>query len=226
MPPADAALELDAPDDRHARRDRLGPYALILGVGLLLAAVVIISDDRDPVVWAIPILVLTALALVVLTLLDGRPEQRRMQRAAGDLGLRHEPARTLPPVTPLLAAVKEPRTAQTLEGDLDVGQPPVRLARVRVKGVDLAICLTDLPGSAHALEDPRGLLEGTGVEAAPGTPDRATAAWLADHPLRLGYATGDDALVVFCPASRSADAPLRGLLDATRELHARLTNAL
>jgi hypothetical protein len=35
VPPADAALELDAPDDRHARRDRLGPYALILGVGLL-----------------------------------------------------------------------------------------------------------------------------------------------------------------------------------------------
>ena len=224
MPTADAALE--PATDRGSARERLGLRAAILAAGLVMAAVIILTDDRDPVVWAIPILVLTTLALVLLTLSDGRPEQRRMQRAASDLGLRFEPARTLPPVTPLLAALKEPRNAQTLEGDLDIGQPPVRLARVRVKGVDLAICLTDLPGSAHALEDPRGLLEGTGVEAVPGTPDRATAAWLADHPLRLGYATGDGALVAFCPVARSADAPFRGLLDATRELHARFTHAL
>jgi hypothetical protein len=224
VPTADAALEPDA--DRGSARERLGLRAAILAAGLVAAAIIISTDDRDPVVWAVPILVLTALALLLVTLADGRPENRRMDRAAADLGLRHERARTLPPVTPLLAALKEPRSAQVLEGDLDVGQPPVRLARVRVRGVDLGICLTDLPGRPPGLEDPRGLLEGTGVEAAPGTPDRATAAWLADHPLRLGYATGDDALVVFCPAPRSADAPLRGLLDATRELHARLTHAL
>jgi hypothetical protein len=224
VPTADAALEPAA--DRGSARERLGLRAAILAAGLVLAAVIVVSDDRDPVVWAIPILVLTVLALVLLTLVDGRPEQRRLQRAARDLGLRHEPARTLPPVTPLLAALSEPRNAQTLEGDLDIGQPPVRLARVRLRGVDLAICLTDLPGSASGLEDPHGLLEPTGVAAAPGTPDRATAGWLADHPLRLGYATGDDALVAFCSAPRSADAPFRGLLDATRELHARLTHAL
>jgi hypothetical protein len=212
-----------APSERSAARERFGPYALVLTVGLLVAAGAAIGADRDPLAWALPALVLTGLALVVITLMDGRPEERRLDRAARDLGLRHERARTLPPVTPVLAAMKEPRTVQTLEGDLDVAAPRVRLAQIKVGSVPLAVALTDLDGRDQALEDPHGVLEAAAIAAPPAPADPPTAAWVADHPLRIGYATGDDALVVFCPVRRGEDAPFRGLLDATRELHARLT---
>ena len=215
----DADLDVQ---QRTGPRDRLAPYAIVLGIGLAAATGIVLADDRDPFAWAMPVLVLTALLLVLITLVDGRPEARSLDRAAGELGFRRERARTLPPVTPLLAAMKEPRTVQTLEGDLDPGQPRARLARARIRGVDLALCLADLPGSPHALEDPHGVLEATGIAAPPGTPDHGTATWLAEHPLHPGYATGDDALVVFAPVRGREDVPWRVLLDAARELHARL----
>jgi membrane protein implicated in regulation of membrane protease activity len=220
VPPVDAALDRDP--DRAPARERFGPYAVVLAIGLVAAGAFAAGAERDPLAWAMPVLVVTALILVLITLIDGRPEERRLERAARELGLRHEKARTLPPVTPLLAALKEPRTVQALEGDLDVAGPRVRLATVRLRRIDLAVCLTDLPGHPHALEDPHGILEPTDLTAPPATPDAATAAWLADHPLRLGYATGDDALVVFCPVAQRDAPPLRFLLDAARELHLRL----
>lgn len=209
--------------DRAPTRERLAPYGIVLGLGVTIAGGIALSAERDALAWALPILVVTALLLVLITLIDTRPEQRRLQRAAADLGLRHQAARTLPPVTPVLAAMREPRTVQALEGDLDAGGPAARLAEIRLAGVRIAVCLTDLPGRDQGLEDPHGVLETTGIAAPPAPADRDTAAWVAGHPLHLGYATGDDALVVFCPVRPREDAPLRALRDATRELRPRLT---
>ena len=211
--------------DRSASRESAGPYAIVLGVGVLAVIGIFFGADRDPLAWSMPVIVLTLLLLVLIRIIDVRPQARTLERAAGDLGLRHERSRTLPPVTPVLAAVKEPRTVQTLEGDLEPGAPRVRLATVRAAGVPLAIALTDLAGADQALEDPHGVLAETPIASPPAPADAQTSAWLAEHPLRLGYATGEDALVVFAPvASRSAP-PLGELLEATRELRRRLVDA-
>lgn len=220
MPPADATLTSRAP----ARG--LGPYAVVAGLGVLVAIGIAFGADRDPVAWMLPPLVVTALLLVLIRLIDRRPEERRLGEAAERLGLRFERARTLPPVTPLLAALPGARSVQTLEGELDVAGPPARLARIRLRGVDLAICLTDLPGSSDGLEDPHAILGRTGVVATPAAPGPDTTRWLRDHPLRIGYATGDDALVVFCPAARRDPEPFEDLLLAARELHPRLPGRL
>jgi hypothetical protein len=216
------ADSLSAPDPAGSARNGYVPYAIVAAIGVLVVIGIFIGADRDPLAWSMPIIVLTGLLLVLIRIIDVRPEARGLEKAAGELGLRHQRARTLPPVTPVLAAVREPRTVQALEGDLEPGGPPVRLATVRAAGVPVAVALTDLPGHDQALEDPHGVFEDTPVAAPPAPAGGEISNWLAAHPLRLGYATGEDALVVFAPAARRGEPALGELLEATRELRRRL----
>lgn len=201
-----------------AARGRLGPYAIVFVVGAAAAAGVFFTSERDPLAWSMPTIALTGLLLLLIRMIDVRPERHWLQDAAGQLGLRYQPARTLPPVTPVLAAVKGPRTVQALEGDLEPGGPPVRLASVRLDRVSLAVALTDLPGREQTLEDPHGLLGRTRLAAS----QSADPALTDGLPVRVGHATGDDVLVVFTPVARGRPPSLPHLLEATRELRRRL----
>lgn len=186
------------------RRYRL--QGIVLAVGLLAALLIALLADRDTGAWSVPPLVLTLLLVAVITLADGHGEQERLEEAGRRLGLRHQRSRTLPPVTPVLEAVRGSRVVQALEGELEEGGPPVRLAVVRAGRARLAVCLTDLEGSERAVADPHGLLEGASGERS------------QEAMVPTGHATGDDALVVFAAARRGEEPPFEDLLAAARQL--------
>ena len=135
---------------------RYGARAAIAVAGLAIAAGIVVTDDRDPFVFAIPVLVLTAVAVGILTLADDRAADADITHLAAETGLADEGVRPLPAVTPILARVREP--AHVVAGDLEPGGPFVRMARVG--GRVVTITETD----ATSLEP-------------------AARAWLDDQPL-------------------------------------------
>ena len=159
--------------------------------GLAIAAGIVLTDDRDPFVFAIPVLVLTGVVVLVITLAAGRRDDRdELARIAEEAGLADDGIRPLPSVTPILAHVREP--ARVLAGDLQPGGPLVRVARVGPR----LVAITDAPGP--------GL--GAGAREL-----------LDDHPLGPEAGVEDGLLVV----AVHRDAPPAALLTLTRELYAR-----
>ena len=143
------------------------PYAIVGGIGLALGALQYALDNRDPLVFTIPILGLTAVTLLVMAL-SGRGEKASMERVAAEHGLRYDGMGPLPSVTPILADVREPQ--HVFVARLPDRGPRVRLAEVR--GRRLAI--TEAP-AADVL---------------------AVDEWLARHPLRPQAEIDDGLLVV------------------------------
>jgi hypothetical protein len=143
------------------------PYALVLGAGLSLGALQYALDDRDPLVFTIPILGLTAVTLLVM-LLSGRGERASMERLAAEQGLRYDGVAPLPTVTPILRDVRSP--AHVLSARLPDRGPRVRLAEVRGRRV----AITEAPvRDVHEEQD-----------------------WLAGHALRPEAEAEDGLLVV------------------------------
>jgi hypothetical protein len=108
-------------------RRRLAPYAIVLAVGVTLAAVEYVLDNRDPLVFAMPILGLTAVILLVMWL-SGRGDRDEMEELAAETGLTYDGLAPLPAVTPILAGVTRP--AHVLSGRLPDRGPRVRVAQV------------------------------------------------------------------------------------------------
>lgn len=149
-------------------RDRTWlPYALVLGTGLVLGALQYALDNRDPLVFTIPILGLTAVTLLVMAL-SGRGEQARMERTAAEHGLRYDGIGPLPSVTPILE--NAPATAPVFVTRLPDRGARVRLAEVRGRRV----AITEAP-AADVLAADR---------------------WLAQHRLEPEAAIEDGLLVV------------------------------
>jgi hypothetical protein len=151
------------------------PYALVLGAGLALGALQFALDDRDPLVFTIPILGLTAITLLVMRL-SGGGDRASMERLAAEEGLRYDGVGPLPTVTPILRDVREP--AHILSARLPDRGPRVRLAQVR-GGRRVAISEAP-PRDVHEEQD-----------------------WLAQHPLRPEAESEDGLLVVAVPARTS-----------------------
>jgi hypothetical protein len=143
------------------------PYAIVLGVGLTLGALQYALDNRDPLVFTIPILGLTAIVLLVMAL-SGRGEQADRERFAAEHGLRYEGMAPLPTVTPILADVRGP--AHVFTARLTEGGPRVRLAEVRGRRV--------------------------AIRVAPAADVLAVDGWLAAHPLSPQADIDDGLLVV------------------------------
>jgi hypothetical protein len=148
---------------------RYGPRAAIAAAGLAIAAGIVLTDDRDPFVFAIPALALTAVVVVALTLSDRRDEDAQVARLTAETGLDDDGVRPLPTVTPILAGVREP--AHAVAGDLAPGGPLVRMARTG----DRLVAITEAPADAL---------------------DAAARAWLDDQPLRADAGIEDGLLVV------------------------------
>jgi hypothetical protein len=158
-----------------ARSRRLAPFAVIAGVGLTLAVLQYALDDRDPLVFTVPILVLTLVALGVLALAGrGESDGEDWEAAAAEEGLSDDGVRPLPPVTPILEGVSAP--ARVHSGQLFEGGPWVRVARVRGE----IVAITDAPAAPI---------------------DEAAQARLRDHGRRAAVADG--LLVVAVPGSSS-----------------------
>jgi hypothetical protein len=141
----------------------------IAACGLAIAVGIYLTDDRDPIVFAIPALVVTALVVALLTLAGRRGEDTEIARLVEETGLADDGIRPLPPVTPILAGVREP--AHVVAGDLSPGGPLVRMARVR----DRLVAITDAPAAAI---------------------DAGAREWLDEHPLGPEAGAEDGLLVV------------------------------
>ena len=203
------------PADVRSRLRSPGPYVVVLVVGLLVATGAALGADRQPIIWMIPPLILTAVALVAIRLADHRAEGRTIGAAAAELGLRDAGVQPLPPVGAIL---ERPEPAHVVTGELEPGGPPCRLAVVRTRRGTLAVCLTDAPDHGVRLADPHGL-----VGAPQRTAEPELVAWLAEHPLRPALATEDGALVVGSAVRRGEEPPLAALREAAREARARLS---
>ena len=143
------------------------PYALVLGAGLTLGALQYALDNRDPLVFTIPILGLTAVTLLVMWL-SGRGETAGMERVAAEQGLRYDGVGPLPSVTPVLADVREP--AHIFAARLPDRGPRVRLAEVRGRRV--------------------------AITEAPATDTLEASDWIAGHRLRPEAHVEDGLLVI------------------------------
>jgi hypothetical protein len=108
-------------------------------LGVAVAAGIVLTDDKDPFVFAIPALAVTTVLVVALTLAGRGGEGGEVARLAEETGLADDGIRPLPAVTPILAGVREP--AHVVAGDLEPGGPLVRVARVR----DRLVAITDAP---------------------------------------------------------------------------------
>lgn len=205
--PASAAMPDAAPQQPAADADRDAPpsflqrYGLRLAIGVIgvaVAAGVILTDDQDPIVFAIPVTVLTIVLITALTISGrGGAGSDELERAARDTGLDNDGVRAVPPVTALLRDDHAP--APMLSGDLDPYGPEVRVAFLRRRLVAL-IDLSEQPAGAHTdLGD-------------------AARAWLAEQPLHAEAELEDETLVLAVPRDTSP----RALLDLARGLVPRL----
>ena len=198
-------------------------YAVVATLGVLFAVGAFVGADRNPGVWIVPPLVLTAVALLVIRLADRRGDERSMERVAGDTGLTYAGQQTLPPLTPILVGARPPRVAHVLAGDLDRGGPPVRIGRVAQRsGAPLLVAITDAHDEAARLADPHRILALSDLQHDDEPLEPELLDWLAEHPLGPALATGDGALVMAAPIGHDADPPFRLLLEAVRDAHARL----
>lgn len=190
QPPASAdAADADAPP---SFLQRYGLRLAIAVVGLAVAGGVIATDDQDPIVFAIPVTVLTLVLIGVLSI-GGGSRSDEVERAARETGLDHDGVRAVPPVTALLRDDHAP--APMLSGDLDPYGPEVRVAFLRRR----LVALVDLS------ERPAGARRDLGD---------AARAWLAEQPLRADAELEDETLVLAVPR----DTPPAALLDLARGL--------
>jgi hypothetical protein len=145
------------------------PFAIVAAVGLALAVLQFALDDRDPLVFTIPILVLTSIVLVAMAL-SGRGDRDPFADVEARDGLVDDGIRPLPPVPPILEDV---RPTRVLSGQLYEDGPWVRVAHVRGE----LVAITDAPSpvvdeQAAARLGERGhraaIAEGLLVVAAPG----------------------------------------------------------
>ena len=151
-------------------------YLAVGAFGLVAAVLIRVLDDRDPYVFTIPVLVATAVVLLVLRLSDHRSEERAVRDGDGAEGLRYDGVQPVPSVTPILHGVTTP--AAMLAGDLRADGPPVRVTRVRGR----LVAITDAP---HV------------------TIDAGSRAWLEQQPLRPEAGIEDGLLVVAVPPATS-----------------------
>jgi hypothetical protein len=173
-------------------RSRFDVRAGIAVLAIVIAAVIVASDDQDPIVFAIPVLVLAAVLIAVITIAGRDEDGVWMRDAARETGLTYDGVQPLPPVTPILRDVRAP--APMMSGDLDPRYgPTVRVARTRDRLVAL-------------------------VETVAPELDAAARGRIAGHPLRPEAAIEDGLLVV----AVDRDAPPRELLELTRALRAGL----
>jgi hypothetical protein len=143
-------------------RRRLLPYAIVAALGLTLGILQYVLDDRDPLVFTVPILGLTAITLLVMRL-AGRGERDDMEQLAAESGLSYDGVAPLPAVTPILAHVREP--AHVLSGRLPDRGPRVRVARVGERLVAITPATTEELGEpATALLHRHPLHPEAGVE--------------------------------------------------------------
>ena len=120
-------------------RRRALPFAVVAALGLGLAVLqFVLDDDRDPLVFTIPILVLTLITLGVMAI-AGRGAEPAWADDAVSQGLQDDGIRPLPPVTPILADVRQP--TRVLSGQLYDGGPWVRIARIHGE----IVAITDAP---------------------------------------------------------------------------------
>jgi hypothetical protein len=148
---------------------RYGLRAAVAALALVIAAGIVLTDDRDPFVFAIPVLVLGGVLVAVLTLADRHGDEAAIAGDAEATGLEYDGVRPLPTVTRFLADIRSP--TGVLRGPLFRGGPAVRVARTRRQ----LVAITDAP--APALDDE----------------DRA---WVADQPLPAEAEVEDGLLVV------------------------------
>jgi hypothetical protein len=198
-------------------------YAVVATLGVLFAVGAFIGADRNPGVWIVPPLVLTAVALTVMRLSDRRGDERAMERVAAETGLRYGGQQTLPALTPILVGARPPRVAHVLAGDLGPGGPPVRVGRVAQRsGAPLLVAITDAHDDAARFADPHRILALTDAQHDDEPLEPDVLDWLAGHPLSLALATGEGALVLAAPLGHDSEAPFGDLLEAVRDAHARL----
>lgn len=197
----DAAHEPDPPEGQRRGRtlppwlQQYGLRALIGIAGVVAATGIIVRDDQDPIVFAIPVLVATTVIISALSLAGS--ETRTGRRAAADTGLDYDGVRPVPSVTKLLAAGHPP--AHMISGELDAYGPDVRIAFLKTSLVAL-VDLSEQPAGAHT------------------TLGDGTRAWLADQATEARAELEDETLVVVV----ARDTPPRQLLELTRALVARL----
>ena len=201
-------------------RERWAPYVVVLVIGVLFAVGVALGADRQPLVWMAPPLVLTGVLLAAIGLSDLRADERLAERAGKHVGLQYIGVQPFPPVTPILAAIRPPRTGHVLSGELPPSGPPCRAAIVQtVAHGPLAICITQAPDAETHAADPHHLI------AVENNAPADVVDWLAGHPLGAALATEDGTLVVAAPVQRGEEPPLAVLLAATREARERLAAA-
>ena len=195
-------------------RARWVPYAVVLGIGLLVAAGIFAGAERQPGIWMTPPLVLTAVVLSVMALSDRRREDDAARSAAESLGLRDTGAQTLPPLAPFLRAAEPPRI---LAGHLGDGTP-VRVAHARLgRRGSLAVAMTEVA------TDARIVAGAPGAFGADDPADPELTAWLEGIDPGLGLVTEGGTLVVGRQVGGvGAEPPFALLLDAVREARARL----
>lgn len=195
----DAARDPEPDDDRPAGASWLQAYglrAIIVLVGVVAAAGVIVRDDQDPIVFAIPILVATTMIVVAITLASSGA--RTYRRIAQETGLTYDGIRPVPDVTSLLRDDHAPSHMVSGPLEADWG-PDVRVAFLRSR----TVAIVDLS------EQPAGARTALG---------EATRTWVEQHALRPRAELEDETLVV----AVDREAPPRQLLELTRALVARL----
>lgn len=206
---------VDEPSREPARSFWL--QGLILTAGITAAAIIVLTHDKSPFTFAIPVTVLSIVLATVVTVADARPARARLEGAAATTGLIPDGPGPLPPVTPILRASRS-SVADLLSGDLGPDGPHVRLARTRLRGGgDVAVLWTDAPIRGPLTADPHGLAPG-----ATGTADADTLAFTRDHPLRLALAVEEGTLVLAVPVARGEEPPYAQLLEAARAARRRL----
>lgn len=201
-------------DQRRAEAlRRYGPYAVVLGVGALIAIGIMLFANRQPYIWIIPPLVLTGLLLTLLALSDRRRDDESARAAAVRLGLRATGAHPLPPLAPVLKAA-EP--ANMLAGNLDDGGP-LRVAHARTaKRGALTVAMTEIVSDDAIAADPFGVL---GLES---TAPEALVAWVRSSELGFGLVAEGGTLVLAAPASRGDEPDFEPLIEAAAEARRRL----
>jgi len=149
---------------------RVAPLVIAV-IGVALAILQYVLDNKDPLVFSLPILVGTGVIVSVLLIARGRPDDE-LERVREETDLRDGGVSALPSVTPILAGVRGP--ARVLTGRLPGHGPRLRITQVGDRLV--AICETD----AAAL-------------------DEETGDWLVLHDLHPQAGVEDGLLVVAVP---------------------------
>lgn len=126
---------------------RLWPFVIVAVIGLTAGTLQYVLDNRDPLVLSVPILVVTAVILLVMAV--ARSGSDDLASIAAELGLRDDGVAAIPTVTPILAAHRGP--THVISGRLPGRGPRVRLARVGGRLISLSE--TTAEGVSPAAQD-------------------------------------------------------------------------